>query len=1179
MSTNKKLSNSYSTGNRGAHFEAHVQALFVVLMLTGGRAPCFPRWPIAKVKLQGKIDGYEIDDLVVFVENPTNKEQRKLLGQIKSSIAITQGDTPFKDVIQAAWNDFNNPKVFTKNKDVIALITGSLSATDQRNVQWLLEHARDTESVDEFCRHVHGTNFSPSKSATKLEVIKYHLKEANGGKKVVRDDLYNFLNHFYILSYDLGSEHGTSLSLLHSHICQFQPHDPQFVWGRIVDIVQNRNQNAGTITPENLPEDLLDAFKPKLIKEISDEIKAVKIKPTTDWTQHPDATYFALAGMIGTWDERTQCDIDIISELLGISYNEWQIKAQEILHIPDSLLSLKNGIWRVVDRAELWNRLGSRIFDQNLSTFKSLALSTLTELDPAFELPTEERYSASIRGKVMNCSHIMRKGIAEGLAIMSIMPEAFKNCSLGKIEKTCSSIVHEILYDANWVQWGSLNRLLPILAEVAPDEFLAAVENALNVTPCPFDELFDQEGNSVTGRNYLTGLLWALEGLAWDEQYLVRVCTVLGELANHDPGGQWGNRPSTSLVTILLPWFPQTLASVEKRKVAVQTLLNECPEVGWNLIIQLLPNQHQNSSGSHKPNWRMKITDNLENEVTPEEYQQQVSIYAELAVVAADHDIDRLSELIDHFDHLPQREIDQLIKILTSSPVSAFPEEKRLRLWNRLIRFTNKSRWIYDAEPTSSEHLIDRVERVTEHLAPTSAFHLYQHLFTDLDSDLYDEIGDWEEQINKLDARREKALSEVLRENGIDGVIQFAESVDSPNQVGRALGVIADEQIEKALLPQLLGTTNHKRKALVSGFIRRRYHNKNWEWCNRIDKSSWTLAQKGQFLTCLPFTKKIWDGASHWLQEDDGEYWTRINVNPYQADSDLTIAIEKLIEYSRPYAATNCLAAMLHTKQVIDVDQCVRVLIAATSSSESTFHLDGYHVVKLIEFLQTNPAVNEDELLRIEWEYLPLLNQRRGAAPHLIERRLASDPEFFSEVIQLIYRSKLEDQPLKKHTKESEAIATKAWRLLREWRTPPGTQKDGTFSEESFTEWLQRVKFLSTESGHLGATLSHIGEVLIHAPADPDGLWMNRSVAEALNDRAADKLRDGYRIGVYNSRGFHWVDPTGKPEKDLAKIFRSRAEEIENAGYQRFTVTLRDLANRYDQEAEQIIIDHKRDDE
>jgi hypothetical protein len=36
----------------------------------------------------------------------------------------------FAEVIQAAWSDFNNSAVFTKGKDVIALITGPINTTD-----------------------------------------------------------------------------------------------------------------------------------------------------------------------------------------------------------------------------------------------------------------------------------------------------------------------------------------------------------------------------------------------------------------------------------------------------------------------------------------------------------------------------------------------------------------------------------------------------------------------------------------------------------------------------------------------------------------------------------------------------------------------------------------------------------------------------------------------------------------------------------------------------------------------------------------------------------------------------------------------------------------------------------------------------------------------------------------
>jgi len=50
----KQLSNPYSTGGGGGHFEAQVQASFVALMLTRGSAPGLDAGPIVKIKLQGR---------------------------------------------------------------------------------------------------------------------------------------------------------------------------------------------------------------------------------------------------------------------------------------------------------------------------------------------------------------------------------------------------------------------------------------------------------------------------------------------------------------------------------------------------------------------------------------------------------------------------------------------------------------------------------------------------------------------------------------------------------------------------------------------------------------------------------------------------------------------------------------------------------------------------------------------------------------------------------------------------------------------------------------------------------------------------------------------------------------------------------------------------------------------
>ena len=165
----KKLSNPYSTGGGGSRFESHVQASFLALMLTGGYAPCLPCRSISKIKLQGKYAGYETDDLIVFTHGASDEDGGKLLGQVKHSISITEGDNIFGEVILSAWKDFNNPKCFRKGVDVIALITGPLSATDIADVRTILDWARHAESAKELFENIELAKFSSANKRKKTQ--------------------------------------------------------------------------------------------------------------------------------------------------------------------------------------------------------------------------------------------------------------------------------------------------------------------------------------------------------------------------------------------------------------------------------------------------------------------------------------------------------------------------------------------------------------------------------------------------------------------------------------------------------------------------------------------------------------------------------------------------------------------------------------------------------------------------------------------------------------------------------------------------------------------------------------------------------------------------------------------------------------------------------------------------
>ncbi len=867
-------------------------------------------------------------------------------------------------------------------------------------------------------------------------------------------------------------------------------------------------------------------------------------------------------------------DRQVVSQLANANYSDWITGLREILQRPESPLSFKNGIWTVVQRKEMWQSFGSIVFDEHLERFKNIVVDVLKEKDPQFELTPEKRYMANIEGKVLRHSHSLRKGLAETLALLGSEPETLKHCSRGKAEAIANYCIREIFRDSDWALWASLNNLLPTLAEAAPEEFLNAVEKTLLKKPCPFDEIFSQESTGIFGNNYMTGLLWALETLAWDEKYLVQVTIILGKLALHDTKGNWGNRPDNSLTTIFLPWLPQTIASIEKRKAAIKTLQKECPVIAWKLLLNLLPNQHQSSSGSRKPEWRKIIPDDWEKGVTNKEYWEQASSYADIAVGMVKGDFAKLSEVIDNLDNLPEPVLNKLLEYLSSSEIINSPEDERTSLWNVLLHFVLKHKQFKDAEWALPAEQVEKIEQIANQLAPKKPQNLYKRLFIENESSLYDNF-DWEEQSKKLEILRQNAIRKIIEQGKLEAILQFAEIVESPYKVGFSLAFVADDSTDTIILPAMLENENKKLELLVKGFIWGRYCKKGQEWANQIDTSSWLDSQKGKFLICLPFTEETWNLAEIILGSNEDKYWKAVDVQPFRAEN-LDLAVDKLMKYNRPKAAVRCAFAKLHLKKTFNKKQIVKALLNYLSSEEISYNIDGYEITELIKYLQDDPETNREDLFNVEWAFLTLLTAPgKTASPKLLEQKLASEPEFFCEAIRFLYKSKKDSKSKKETTEQQKNIASNLWSLFREWRILPGTNENGEFSENDFKSWLKAVKIKCEETGHLEVAMHTIGNVLIHYINDPSGLWIHKALAEALNAEDAEEIRRGFYLGIVNSRGAHFVDPTGKPEKELAAKYRKQAEEVENALYHRFAITLRSLADSYEEEAKRIIEERK----
>ena len=164
-----------------------------------------------------------------------------------------------------------------------------------------------------------------------------------------------------------------------------------------------------------------------------------------------------------------------------------------------------------------------------------------------------------------------------------------------------------------------------------------------------------------------------------------------------------------------------------------------------------------------------------------------------------------------------------------------------------------------------------------------------------------------------------------------------------------------------------------------------------------------------------------------------------------------------------------------------------------------------------------------------------------------------------TDIIRRLYRSKNEEAKRPSEPDESRAkIAEVCYKLLRNWKRPPGKSDDGTFDASVLKAWLAKVEKVCAESGHLEVAQTHVGHVLKYAlPELPDGLWIDKGAAEVLDGANANHIRSGYRCEWFNSRGAHFGSG-GKEELKLAEFFKVRAAAVEAEGFVRLGATLRD---------------------
>lgn len=298
-------------------------------------------------------------------------------------------------------------------------------------------------------------------------------------------------------------------------------------------------------------------------------------------------------------------------------------------------------------------------------------------------------------------------------------------------------------------------------------------------------------------------------------------------------------------------------------------------------------------------------------------------------------------------------------------------------------------------------------------------------------------------------------------------------------------------------------------------------------------------------------------------------------MHPYAVEdtADAEYAVKKLLEHGRPHAAVDLIAAQLYHNRRLSATLMADALENSLRTSPEDDPYAGssfsYNVPLLLRLLEKSNKIAESRLVALKWAYLPLLvdfDDKKQERPILLHRELARSPDFFVDVVKLIYPAEGEKQD--EATEDERARAERGYKLLDSWRTVPGSAEDGTIDADALKTWIQRARSALSACGRRAVGDRTIGQVLSGSPCGPDNLWPHPLVRDVIEEVESKELESGFLAGLYNSRGIvgKSLDEGGAQERQLADKYAGFATAI-SSRWPRTAGILRHIEKWYRQEA------------
>ena len=600
----------------------------------------------------------------------------------------------------------------------------------------------------------------------------------------------------------------------------------------------------------------------------------------TAWIKTQPIKELIPALLLGRWDESYPGDRELLEKLSGASYAEYKEVLGRWLHLPESPLKKIGETWRLTSPLDLWRSISVHLTDQDFQHLEESFIQVYHSGNPvlASQIDLPDYIS-----KKRTYSDWVREGLAQSLILIAI-PQV--EVCLRDPQSWVDRIVGGLLSNARGAMWVSINRELPLIAEASPRVFLNSVSRSLSLPNPEVMDMFKEKPGILVPESSHTGLLWALEELAWMPSYFKTACLLLHKLATLDPGGSLANRPLNSLKEIFKAWHHQTLASYEERVKVLREMLRRDVDVSWKLLKSLLPSfSSEIASLTHRMRWRM-FWEATDLRYTNREWFDMCSEAVGMLISLCDSDETRFSDLIEAAPGCMPRDRERILKWAQEAVCNI--EHKKGQAWYTLRRILNKHKQYPDTDWALRKDELSPFEQLYSQLYPKDVLVRNVWLFNeDHRTQMIDpasatpfEVDEYKEIEEQVAARRERAVAELVKELTLDRVLELRLEVKYPWYLGEALAkVIKDEQDLQSVWLCLEDDAPHI--AFAHGFIYQKLRCEDFSWMQALVQE---LLEKGysdkavaNALFPVRLGQELWRYVGSLGEGIQREYWLHTN--------------------------------------------------------------------------------------------------------------------------------------------------------------------------------------------------------------------------------------------------------------------------------------------------------------